>query len=108
MDGKMLADQNKTQNTYVLAIDLGSGGPKVGLVDQEGKILASGAESIPVVFLEDGGAEQDPELWWSSVMRLAKQVIQEADVDPRAIRAIGCTSQFSVITPVDANGEARP
>jgi xylulokinase len=102
----MLADQNTTQNTYVLAIDLGSGGPKVGLVDQEGRIAASAAESIPILFLEGGGAEQDPQLWWSSVMRLAKQVIREGHVAPQAIKAIACTSQFSVIVPVDENGEA--
>ena len=106
VDRKMHVDRNKIQGTYVLAIDLGSGGPKVGLVDQEGRILASAAESIPVVFLENGGAEQDPHIWWSSVMRLSKQVIQDADVSPQAIKAIGCTSQFSVITPVDENGEA--
>ena len=44
----MLEDQRSSK--YVLAIDLGTGGPKVGLVDQQGQVaqqrLRSGASVL--------------------------------------------------------------
>jgi xylulokinase len=90
---------------YVLAIDLGSGGPKVGIVDLNGCILASAAGSAPVYFLPEGGAEQVPAEWWSSVSNASKQVIRESGVPPESILAISVTSQWAVIVPVDENGE---
>jgi xylulokinase len=60
----MPTQDEKSNLKYVLAIDLGTGGPKVGLVDQEGRIKASASNNLPIYFLPDGGAEQDPEEWW--------------------------------------------
>ncbi len=97
-------DQLPTEK-YVLAIDLGSGGPKVGIVDLDGCILASAAGSAPIYFLPQGGAEQIPSEWWSSVSSAAKQVIHASGLQPESIRAISVTSQWAVIVPVDENGE---
>ena len=43
----------------VLAIDLGTGGPKVALVDQAGNTLAWRSRAVHTTFVEGGGAEQD-------------------------------------------------
>ena len=43
----------------VLAVDLGTTGIKVAVVDDEGRVLAGAGEVIPLVFTRDGGAEQD-------------------------------------------------
>src|SRR5580658_833718 len=51
----------------VLAIDLGSGGPKVAVVDETGAILSKASESVSTIFVPGGGAEQDPHAWWRSV-----------------------------------------
>jgi xylulokinase len=102
----MLAQDEKTQPRYVLAIDLGSGGPKVGLVDREGQIKASTSTNLPVYLLPNGGAEQDPAEWWSAIVAAIKKVIHESGVQRESIVAIACTSQFSVIVAVDENGEA--
>jgi len=102
----MITDVSIDQRVYVLAIDLGSGGPKVALVDQDGGIAASATEHVAVHYYPNGGAEQDPHEWWSTITQAIKEVIQISGVEPEAIKAIGCTSQFSVIVPVDVNGEA--
>jgi len=59
----------RTNTKYVLAIDLGSGGPKVGLVDRDGQVLASTSSNTTIQFLPNGGAEQDPTDWWSTIVR---------------------------------------
>ncbi len=55
---------HKNRHTYVLAIDLGSGGHKIALVSDTGHVVASADEQITTLMLPGGGAEQDPEEWW--------------------------------------------
>jgi len=96
----------RTNTKYVLAIDLGSGGPKVGLVDRDGQVLASTSSNTTIQFLPNGGAEQDPTEWWSTIVTSVRKVIHESGIHSDSIIAVGCTSQFSVIVPVDENGDA--
>ncbi len=51
----------------VLAVDLGTGGPKVAVVAESGRIVAHAAEPVPLHLLDGGGAEQDPDDWWSAI-----------------------------------------
>jgi len=44
----------------VLAIDLGSGGPKVAVVAETGELVSNVSESVSTIFAPGGGAEQDP------------------------------------------------
>jgi xylulokinase len=90
---------------HVLAIDLGSGGPKSAVISDTGRIVASAAEHVPIILLPNGGAEQDPGAWWSGVLRTAKKAIADSGVSPDRIIAVTCTSQFSVVVPVDEHGE---
>ena len=52
---------------YVLAVDLGTGGPKVAVVSTTGRIVAHASEPVTLYLLDGGGAEQDPEEWWSAI-----------------------------------------
>jgi xylulokinase len=90
---------------YVLVIDLGTGGPKAGLVDQEGCVAASASAPVQLFFLPDGGAEHDPAEWWSSIKACVKQVLHSSGVAQRAIFAVAVTSMWSVTLPVDEHGQ---
>jgi xylulokinase len=90
---------------YILAIDLGSGGPKAAIVADDGEILASAAEKVDTSLLPGGGAEQNPEEWWRCAKRAAKHVIREANVSAEKIVGVSCDSQWSVVVPVDENGD---
>ena len=95
----------QTLSKYVLAIDLGTGGPKVGLVSQEGRVLSSAFAPVQLSFLPGGGAEHDPAEWWSTIKDCVRQVLVTSRVPPEAIIAIGVTSMWSVTLPVDQDGE---
>ena len=90
---------------YVLVIDLGTGGPKVGLVDQEGRVSACTSSPVQIFFLPEGGAEHDPAEWWSSIRSCVKTVLQESRVPPKAIIAVAVTTMWSVTVAVDERGE---
>ena len=42
-----------------LSIDLGTGGPKVGLVSLDGEVLDHELHSVETTYTSDGGATQD-------------------------------------------------
>jgi xylulokinase len=46
-----------THEVFVLAVDLGTGGPKVAVVSSAGRIAASASEPVGLRFLPGGGAE---------------------------------------------------
>ncbi len=90
---------------HVLAIDLGSGGPKAAIVSETGQVMASAEENVATSLLPRGGAEQDPHAWWDGARRVAKKVVRACGVSAEDIVAVSCDSQWSVVTPVDEKGE---
>lgn len=87
-----------------LAIDLGTSGPKAAVVNLEGEILATGHVLVKTNFLPDGGAEQDPDAVWAAVKSASAQAVSGSGLPAGDIRAVICSSQYSSIVPVDADG----
>jgi len=80
---------------FVLAVDLGTGGPKVAVVSTTGRIVAHATEPVALRLLPDGGAEQDPDEWWSAIGTAARRALELAGpIGPRMI-GVGCTAQWS-------------
>lgn len=94
------------EDSFVLVIDLGSGGPKVALVADSGQVVAQASARISTHYLPDGGAEQDPDEWWNCFDRLARQILEPRPVPLERVVAIACTGQWSVTVPVAADGHA--
>ncbi len=88
----------------ILAIDLGTSGPKVGIVSSNGDILDYEFAEVPVILKPGGGAEQDPDLWWSTIKKLAKKIIKRGKAASSSIKAVSCTTQWSGTVPVDSQG----
>jgi xylulokinase len=95
---------HRPDDGYVLAVDLGTGGPKVAVVATSGRIVAHAAEPVALHLLEDGGAEQDPDEWWSAICAAARRALASAAVPPESLVAVGCTSQWSGTVAVGADG----
>jgi xylulokinase len=91
-------------DSTILAIDLGTSGPKVALVSIYGDILASGFEETPLLLLPGGGAEQRPADWWSAITTAVHKLLNQRIVPIENIKAISCTSQYSSTVAVDADG----
>jgi xylulokinase len=85
---------------HVLAIDLGTGGPKVALIDETGVATAWTSRPVATAFVAGGGAEQDPEEMWRALVDAARDVLRD-DTD---IAAIAVTSQYMSTVPVAADG----
>ena len=93
------------QHSHVLVIDLGSGGPKAAVVDDTGRVVSHAVERVATHLLAGGGAEQDPADWWLQARSAARKALAASGLAPEKILAVSCTSQWSVVVPVDEHGE---
>lgn len=91
-------------NQYVLAIDLGTSGPKAGLMTTGGDILGWEFEPVPLILQPNGGAEQDPDAWWSAILKATHRLLDKNIVPVDDIFALSCTSQWSGTVAVDRDG----
>jgi len=97
---EMAAESTK----YVLAVDLGTGGPKVALVSTDGEIVGHEFEKTELLLFPGGGAEQDPDDWWRAITTAAKRLLSRSLVPADSIVAISCTTQWLGTVPVDRDG----
>ncbi|MGQ9827886.1 MAG: FGGY family carbohydrate kinase [Roseiflexus sp.] len=77
-------------DTPILAIDLGTSGPKVALVTVAGDILAWEFEPVRLTLLPGGGAEQSAEEWWEAIGRAARRLTAATGIT--RIVAVGATA----------------
>ncbi len=89
--------------SHVLAIDLGTSGPKVALVSNRGEVLAKASESVELILYEGGGAEQDPHAWWRAIATAVQRTV--AASPSTRIAAVSVTTQWSGTVTIDAEGE---
>lgn len=86
----------------VLAIDLGSGGPKIGYVTVRGEPVWWHYERGDAL----GGAEaQDPNDWWDIIVKRAREGLSQPDVIADNVIGVAVTGQWSSTVPVDEHGE---
>ncbi len=93
-------------HSYILAIDLGTSGPKVALVSTRGELIGSEFEETELVLLPEGGAEQSPDEWWSAIGTAVKRLLGRGLIPSNKIVAIAITGQWSGTVPVDQDGVA--
>src|SRR5574341_1323283 len=89
---------------HILAIDLGTSGPKVALVSARGEVADWEFEATPLSLLPGGGAEQRPDDWWSAIRQAAGRLLARQAVPPDNIVALSCTTQWSGTVAVDRDG----
>jgi xylulokinase len=89
---------------YALVVDLGTTAVKVGLATLTGRVHWHAQQDLTTVLSPDGGAEQDPALWWDAVTGLAKQGLASGACDPAAVVAVAVTGQWASTVPVADDG----
>jgi len=90
--------------TYILAFDLGTGGPKVALVSSDGDVVGHEVEQTGLILLPGGGAEQDPADWWRAISTGAKKLLARGLVPADRIVGIGVTAQWMGTVAIDRDG----
>jgi xylulokinase len=84
--------------SWILAIDLGTGGPKVAAVGVDGQLLATAFKPVSVYVGLDGTATQDAIEWEVALRAAVAEVVADRDFD--GLKAIGITGQWASTVPV--------
>jgi xylulokinase len=91
---------------WLLAVDLGTSGLKVGAVAESGEILATRHTELATHLGDDGAVEQDTDQWWDGIRSSTREIVGSGAVDPSRIVGVGITGQYASTVPVDAEGAA--
>jgi xylulokinase len=102
--GTRAAGGPSDQDHLVLAVDLGTGGPKVGFVSVTGKVAWQDHVPVRTRWLDGGGAVQDAGEWWTIIADTVRKVLANDDVPADRIVAVCITGQWASTVPVDAEG----
>lgn len=86
---------------YVLALDLGTSGLKVAVVDSDGVVRSAAYQPLATRHTADGGAEQDADEWWQALGDAARAAMANAAVE---VDVVAVTAQYMSVVAVDARG----
>ncbi|MGI9050748.1 MAG: FGGY family carbohydrate kinase, partial [Rubrobacteraceae bacterium] len=92
------------EGPYVMGIDYGTGGVRVGIFDREGMPVAFHSVEFDTKYPRSGWAEQDPEVWWSSLVEASNAAIKESGVSPEEIAGISTDATAATVLAVDDKG----
>ena len=94
---------------YVLGIDMGTGGARVGIFDLEGSPIVFCGENYPLYTPSSGRAEQDPREWWDSICKASRAAISKSGIDPKDIKGMSVdTTSCTVLLSGDDMEPLRP
>jgi xylulokinase len=96
--------------SYVLGIDVGTGGTRALIVDECGRIVASATdEHEPFASPQIGWAEQRPEDWWRAAGVAVRKALVLGNLRGDQVSCVGFSGQMHGAVMLDGNGEVvRP
>src|SRR5215218_1145737 len=97
----MKGERAMAEGPYLMGIDYGTGGARVGFFDREGSPVVFHAVEFSTSHPRPGHAEQDPDTWWSSLVQAVKGALQESGVAPEEIAGIGVDTTGSTVLATD-------
>ncbi len=87
--------------THILAIDQGTTGTTVGVLDQNGTLIEKVTQEFEQIYPQPGWVEHHPDSIYKSVQMGIQRVINNADIRITDIAAIGITNQRETVVVWD-------
>jgi xylulokinase len=90
---------------YVLGIDVGTGGTRAVIMDENGRLVASATEEHePFASPKIGWAEQSPEDWWRAAGIAVRKALAFGKLRGEQIACIGLSGQMHGAVMLDRSG----
>jgi FGGY-family pentulose kinase len=94
------------EGQYLMGIDIGTGGVRVGLFDRYGSPAGFSSVEFSTSHPRPGWAEQDPADWWSALVEATRGALRESGVAPDDVAGIGLDA--TAATPLLADEQGNP
>ncbi len=92
------------QDLY-LAIDVGTGSVRAGLVGADGRVLALAAREHEQITPRYGWAEQRPDGWWAGAVATVREVLGRIEGAPARVGAVCACGQMHGTVLIDGAGD---
>jgi FGGY-family pentulose kinase len=89
---------------YLLGIDFGTGGVRVGIFDREGTPAVFHAIEFETRYPRPGRAEQDPGAWWSALVAAVQGAMRRSGIRPEEIAGVSLDATSSTVLATDDDG----
>ncbi len=89
---------------YIIAYDLGTGGMKASLFDQEGNGLESSFVEAKTYYPADDFREQKPTDWWEMLKFSTKNLLEKVAISKEDILGIGISGHSLGVVPIGKDG----
>lgn len=90
---------------YIISYDLGTGGTKASLFQENGISCASAFISCDTSYPRPDFREQRPEDWWDSVVVSTKKMLAQTSVSPEDIAALAVSGHSLGAVPIGKDGK---
>ena len=88
---------------YIMAIDQGTTGTTVSILNHAGSLVSSCDEDFAQIFPRPGWVEHDPEVIWKTVLNCIQGALKKGHINGSEIAAIGITNQRETVVVWDQN-----
>ncbi|MBQ8209722.1 MAG: FGGY-family carbohydrate kinase [Clostridia bacterium] len=91
---------------FAITYDIGTTGVKTCVfeISDSVKLLGAASQGYQLYVFSDGGAEQDPDEWWSAMCSTTEKALEKADISADCIDGISFCSQMQGVVLVDKYG----
>jgi ribulose kinase len=97
---------SELQPPYVMGIDAGTQGVRVGIFDLHGIPITLAECAYPTRFPRPGWAEQDPATWWDALRIAVRSALTQSGLPPETIVAVSASATSCTTVMLDAQGRA--
>ncbi|MDO4550535.1 MAG: FGGY-family carbohydrate kinase [Planctomycetia bacterium] len=85
---------------YILAYDLGTGGNKASLFDEDGKLISAVFKAYDMVYPQPGYYEQRPEDWWNATVTATRELLEISPIHPSEIVSLAISGHSLGVVPL--------
>jgi ribulokinase len=90
-----------SEGPYVLGMDFGTESVRVGIFNLEGTPVVFAAEAYPLKHPHSGWAEQDPDEWWSCLVKATRRALEEGEISPEKIAGLSVDATTCTVVALD-------
>ncbi|MDO4575059.1 MAG: FGGY-family carbohydrate kinase [Planctomycetia bacterium] len=90
--------------SFILACDLGTGGNKASLYDENGTLCGAVMKPYETHYPKPGFHEQRPDDWWYAVTQSIRELLAKTGANPMQVRAIALSGHSLGCVPLDEHG----
>lgn len=91
-------------SSYFVGIDIGCGGAKACIMNDEGVVIGYGFKEHTITVSRGTWSETDPDEYWGNISEIIASIIRNHHLDTHQIRAVSVSSAVPAIVMIDKNG----